>query len=132
MDIFDRIRCTLWQNRHEERSILTGCVWRSEWINTPGGVINKIESSGVFGHALKIFGWKQINNEPYLIAQLSNGINNGDNGIFYFSRTVVNQAFTFNAFTFSDLEKEEAQYYISKGRTRPNHWLSRILIRLWA
>lgn len=90
-DLFDDIRASLWGYRLELRSIMTGVLWRPEWTHTfssdafNNGIIptNELPKNG-FGHAFKICGWKQIINEPYLIAQLSNGENIGDKGFFYF------------------------------------------------
>ena|SRR3990167_8408633 len=109
-DTFDNIRATLWANRNEKRSVLTGCEWKSIWINAAGGIIPKfyLEKNGV-GHAFKIFGWKEIAGESYLIAQLSNGMGVGDKGIFYFPRNVINKELSFGIYTFSDMPTEKAK-----------------------
>lgn len=114
MDTFDKIRATLWQNRGEERSVLAGCTWRQEWTRAPGGLIPRSYGNGGFGHAFKIFGWKKIDGETYLVAQLSNGSEIGDGGIFYFPRSVVNKEFTYGLFTFKDMPREEAEYLHKK------------------
>lgn len=110
MDVFDQIRLVLWINRFEKRSILTGAMWHNSWTYTSGGIIPKLYlDKGSFGHAFKIFGWKEIEKEPYLIAQLSNGSNVGDKGVCYFPRNVVNKEFTYGNYTFSDMPPEEAK-----------------------
>lgn len=110
MDTFDIIRCTLWANRAEKRSILTGITWHNSWTYASGGIIPRFYvDRGNFGHAFKVFGWKEIADEPYLVAQLSNGENIGDKGIFYFPRNVVNKEFTYGAYTFSDMPPEQAK-----------------------
>lgn len=122
---FDNMRSVLWQTRKEERSILTGVLWQSQWSS-----MKRIDAdfrNGQFGHAFKVFGWE----DNYLIAQLSNGTNVGDNGIFYFNKDIVNTHFTFGGYTFSDMPREEAQFYAEKRARYRRNWLTRILIRLW-
>lgn len=100
-DRFDDMRMALWQNK--ELSILTGVDFKFSWLNVPKGIIkdyNKTEQS--FGHALKIYNFKEIDGEQYLVAQLSNGMI-GDNGLMYFSRKVINSPlFRFGALMFID------------------------------
>lgn len=88
---------------------MAGCEWRPSWSNALNGIVNKTDfSEPFFGHAILFFGWKEINNEPYLVAQLSNGKEFGDNGLFYFSRNVVNSsAFRFEGLTFKDFNQED-------------------------
>lgn len=110
-DFFDNIRAALWNHRFEERTIVTGATWRKSWINAPGGIIPTEYESNGFGHAFKVFGQKNINGNLYLCAQLSNG-DVGDNGIYYFSREVVNKEFSkFGAYMFKDLSREQAEFY---------------------
>lgn len=113
-DLFDNIRSALWINRDEKRSVLTGCMWELDWTLTPQGVISDEPGQDSFGHAFKVFGWKRINGKIYLKAQLSNGEEIGDRGVFYFPREVVNKKFTFGAFTFQDLSREEAGVLLEK------------------
>lgn len=105
-DIFDNFRATLWQNREEKRSILTGALWKLEWTSAKKGVIPKNAKIDRYGHAFKIYGQKVINGELHLVAQLSNGKNIGDGGIFYFPRSVVNKEFSFGAYTFKDIDPD--------------------------
>lgn len=113
-DTFDNFRATMWANRDEKRSILTGVVWNDEWTMAPDGVINK-KGTQAFGHALKIFGWNMIDGEVYLTAQLSNGDQIGDKGIFYFSRDVVNECFTFGGYTFKDVPAEDVKKNLKRS-----------------
>jgi hypothetical protein len=111
-DTFDNFRMTLWQNKEEQRSILTGAFWKPEWTSAPKGIIPKKELGRIgMAHAFKIFGQTVIDDEIYLMAQLSNGVDIGDKGIFYFPREVVNREFIYGAFTFKDMPKEIAKYY---------------------
>lgn len=107
---FDSIRQTLWANRTEERAVITGCLWRIGWLNKLNGIIPKfiLEKDG-FGHAFIITGWKEIDGESYLIAQLSNGKEIGNKGKFYFPKIVVNREFTYGCFVFKDMPLEEAK-----------------------
>jgi hypothetical protein len=123
-DTFDNMRAVLWQNRAEERSIFTGVVWQHQW--TDSKMIKDDTGQKVFGHALKIFGWEG----DYLTAQLSNGTEIGDNGVFYFSREVVDRQFTYGQYCFRDMEPVEAKFYMQRGLAYKNSWLRRIIIRL--
>lgn len=115
-DVFDNIRSALWQNLGERRSVIVGCLWRYSWSNAKNGIIPKTYESGGSGHAFKICGQKTIDGEIYLIAQLSNGVRFGDKGFFYFPRDVVNAEFgPYGQFTFSDVQKEKAEWYITNG-----------------
>jgi hypothetical protein len=102
-DTFNNFRSVLWNNLKERRSILTGCIWRESWNTAANGIIPKVYEDTGSAHAFKIFGQKTINGEVYLIMQGSDGVNAGDNGLFYFSRDTVNKEFgKFGAFTFKD------------------------------
>lgn len=116
-DIFDNFRSSMWMHKEELKSISTGAGWRDSWTKAPGGVIEDIDYSNEpeSPHAFKIYGQKTINGVLYLIAQLSNGIDIGDQGLFYFPRGVVNREFKFGAFMFNDMPKEMAQYHAENG-----------------
>ena len=114
-DMFDSIRATLWLNKDEQRSILTGVLWHQEWTDAPEGIIPKEQGTPMFGHAFKVFGQKEIGGEIYLVAQLSNGMI-GDKGLFYFPREVVNREFTFGAYTFKDIDPDEVKSRMSLWR----------------
>ena len=107
-DNFDNIRSTLYLNAKEKRSVLIGAEWHQEWSDSKNGIIDDVNMQSLFfGHAFKLYGWKEINNKPYLVAQLSNGKGFGDNGLFYFSRNVINSlAFRYGAITFRDFDPE--------------------------
>lgn len=106
-DAFDNIRVAMHQFREEKRTILVGATWRQSWTDAPKGVIPRGYEQNGFGHAFKIFGQKLINGEIYLKAQLSNTIDIGDDGIFYFSRETVNKEFTYGVYMFKDIAPEE-------------------------
>ena len=104
-DLFDSIRIALFTNKNEKRDVFTGCYWQPEWTYAGGGIVPKISGNSEDSpHAIKAFGWKEINGEPYLKVQNSYGLGVGQNGIFYFPREVVNK-FMF-AYTFSDFDPE--------------------------
>lgn len=112
-DVFDNIRTALWQHRNEKSTIITGATFREGWLYGQGGVIPSEYDTDGFGHAFKIFGQKVINGELHLMAQLSQGKNVGDSGIFYFNREVTNREIgKFGIFMFKDTPREEAEYYI--------------------
>jgi len=123
-DRFEAIRSALWANRGQKQSVYTGCTWRPGWLGAPNGVIPKEPKNGGVGHAIKAFGIKYINGEPYLMIQNSYGIDVGDKGIFYFPRSVVNREFTYGAYQFIDLPQAEIKGILrEKGlliETKPN------------
>lgn len=109
-DVFDNIRTALWKNRDKKCSIVTGALWRNDWIDAPDGIIPSKYGSSGFGHAFKIFGQKIIKGEPYLVAQLSQGTGVGDNGLFYFNREVTNREIgPYGIFMFYDMPRYEAE-----------------------
>lgn len=110
-DIFDDMRSALWQTRVEKRSIFTGCNWRSVWTHS-GPIIETAPSGQTFGHAVKAFGWRG----EYMKLQLSNGKSIGDQGIFWINRLALNQAFTFGAFTFLDMPREDAEKAVAESQ----------------
>lgn len=110
-DTFDNMRAVMYKNRAEQRSILTGALWRASWTNAPGGFIDVDTydpNERGSGHAFKVFGQMEVRGKLWLVAQLSNGNKSGDKGIYYFSREVVNREFTFGSFTFKDMPQEKA------------------------
>lgn len=112
-DIFDTIRAALWQHRKDKRSIITGAYWKHAWTGVKSGVIGKsIFGPGGFGHAFKLFGQKIINKEPYIVGQLSNGEDIGDDGLFYFPREVVNYELKFGAYMFKDIPSPIVKHMI--------------------
>jgi hypothetical protein len=108
-DMFDSIRSALWINREKYRAVITGANWRQSWTWAEDAVIPTEYEPNGFGHAFIITGQKMINGLPHLVAQLSNGTDIGDRGLFYFGREVVNREFNFGAFCFVDLSKGEAK-----------------------
>ncbi len=127
-DTFDNFRTTLYQNLAERRSIVTGCIWRESWGAAPNGIIPENYEETGNGHAIKICGQKTIADIPYLIAQLSDGKDNGDQGYFYFSRAVTNKEFTpFGAFIFQDIPVTTARKYSAAGITTLDSFLLTVL-----
>lgn len=123
-DTFDNIRTWLWKNKDKKCSIVTGALFREEWLDAPLGVIPGEYGNDGFGHAFKIFGQKIINNEIYLVAQLSQGKSVGDDGLFYFSRKVVNKEIgRYGIFMFNDMPKEEVKN-ILKNKSRVSFFIN--------
>lgn len=126
-DLFDNIRCALWQHREEKCTIVTGALWRNGWIPAIHGIIPNIGGDG-FGHAFKIFGQKVINGEIFLVAQLSNGKEVGDNGLYYFSREIANRELSkYGVYMFKDITRVEAEYYLSKPYTKNTNIFTKLL-----
>jgi len=122
-DRFDNLRSTLWMNRHDKRTIVTGVKWRKRWTVAVDGVVREVFDGAMFGHSFKFYGTKMLNGELYIRAQLSNGKEIGDGGIFYFSRAVINEEFKYGNFTFKDIEPEEAKHLIENGIKVTDNWL---------
>lgn len=114
-DTFDNIRASLWQNREEKATVITGVVWRPSWLGAPGGVIPKSSETGGYGHAIKVFGQKLFDGEPYLVVQNSYGEGCGDKGLFYFPREVVNREFTFGAYAFKDVDPKTIKVILNNS-----------------
>ena len=131
LDLFDAIRGAIWKFRDEDRKICVGAMWKRSWSGVNKGIIPKMTfDKGVFGHYFLIVGWKQIEGESYLIAQLSNGENDGDKGFFYFPRSVVNKEFVYDNIMFKDMPLEEtSENVIIKSRWfRANFWQKILLL----
>jgi hypothetical protein len=112
-DTFDNIRLALWENIDRKSSIVTVAKWRTEWLYAEGGIIPESYGNNGFGHAFKIFGQKNINGQLYLVAQLSQGEEYGDKGIFYLSRSVVNREIgKYGLYMFKDISREDAEFFL--------------------
>lgn len=113
-DTFDNFRACLVANRDNRETIITGAMWRESWSKAFGGLISddiyNISENGS-GHAFEFIGQANTEKGLCLVAQLSDGENFGENGLFYFTRSVVNREFTFGAFHFSNISKEKARIH---------------------
>lgn len=109
LDIFDDIRSALSIHRQERRGVSFGIFWHSDWTYVQGGIIPEQMPAGRNGggHDMAIVGQKTINGKLYLVFQQSWGPNAGNQGFYYFPRSVVNQAFMdgYGAFTMSNQDK---------------------------
>lgn len=103
-NMFNDIRIALWKHRKDRASVLVGLKWRHHWSNLAGGIIDEVGEGSYTPHAFKIFGQKEINGKIYLIAQLSNGTENGDKGFFYLAEEVVSETAPYGAFMFKDID----------------------------
>lgn len=126
-DKFDSARIGLWLHREKMRSIVTGVTWRHSWTESKDGKISKEYEGGGVPHAFILKGQKYFDNEPYLVAQLSNGEDIGDKGLFYFPREVVNNEFKYGMFMFEDLPKEKVENHLYYGTTEKDN-----LLKKWA
>lgn len=114
-DTFDSIRSMMWQNYQKYKSnpnetikwVLTGMMVRASWESAPGGIVPETYEPNGSGHSF-VFrtGQKIINGQPYLIAQWPNGKNMGDNGLFYFPRSVVNKEAIYGNLYFVPIDKK--------------------------
>ncbi len=128
-DAFDNMRVALVKHMGEDATALVGALWHSEWTRAPGGVIPLEYNGGEIGHMFKIYGQKTFpgESEPRLVAQLSNGTDIGDGGIFYFPRAVFNKEFApFGQIMFTDMPKEKAKLYNEAGISLDDTFLDRL------
>jgi len=106
IDLFNEIRSALWTHKS---ACITGAVWKNDWSNAKDGIITEEIGDEMGGHAFIFIGQKKINDKIYLVAQLSNGIEFGDKGLFYFPKEVINRDCRFGTFCFIDMPVEEAR-----------------------
>lgn len=90
-DLFDNIRSAMWIAREDKKCAEIGTELYLEWLTDPMIPISYSRPIGL--HAMKCAGWKKIGNDIYLVMQQSYGSGRGDNGLFYFPRSVVNREF---------------------------------------
>lgn len=121
-DLFDTIRATLWYNRDKKQTIVTGVKWCAEWTQAQDGFIDKT-GTPTEGHAIKIFGATIKRGQQCLIVQNSYGHNSGDDGLYYFTREVINSGFKYGALTFTDMPAEDARYYQDNNIKADDNWL---------
>ena len=125
MDLFDTARATLWKNREENETIITGAIWQNHWTDAPDGVIDSDQGTPAFGHAFKFYGCQG----DYLVASIFQWKEIGDDGLFYFHRNVVNRQFTYGMFTFKDIPPEVVKQHIETNMKldERQQWLLSIL-----
>lgn len=124
MDFFDTLRSTMFHG--DKQSVAIGMAWCAEWLGAAGGVVASL-GTVVSGHAVKLYGWKQINGEPYIKVQLSNGKNIGDQGIFYFSRVVINSQQEYGAIVFTKYDADWLKRHQALGVKVDQNWIVRII-----
>lgn len=129
-DNFDNIRATMWKFRAERRVTITGAVWKHAWTVAPDAIIPNGEYSGGFGHAFIFNKTRIVNGKLMLVATLSNGLNFGDCGRYYFSREVVNNYFPYGAYTLLDMSKEEARELMLHNWDMKYLWLAKVVLNI--
>jgi len=105
-DTFDNIRSVIFA---QKKAALSGCAWRFEYWYPANGVIPNLQTPTKDGHAFVIRGWKMVNGQLCLIAQLSNGEGVGVGGYVYFTREIVNREFTYGNLLLVDLDVNAAK-----------------------
>lgn len=126
-DTFDNIRSALWAHRKKMRSVITGCKWYGSWTLSEDGVIPTTEGGGFpTPHAFILKGQRYFNGDPYLVAQLSNGEDIGEKGVFYLPRSVVNKEFRYGNYMFEDISVEKAKNHMYYGTRHNENVFSKI------
>lgn len=103
-DFFDSLVLSLWQNKDFKRTLGFGLMYDPYWSDVSDGIIEKLSGNQIAGHAMKAFGYEVLaSGKEYILAQNSIGAEKGNNGVFRFSREVMNSGKRFGAFMFIDL-----------------------------
>ena len=125
---FDGLKFMLFRNRLKKRAIITGLIWRNEWLNAEKGIIPENYGEEGTPHAFILIGWAVIKKKEYLIAQLSSTEEVGDKGWFFFSRSVTEKEFgkkQFKSLMFVDVDPEQfKKEYWSVGQKLLNFFIS--------
>jgi hypothetical protein len=93
LDMYDSIKSAM---SLQNSPLSAGLTWMQEWVSAPNGIIVDNSGKTVLGaHDIKIAGWLTMSDGvERLIIQNSWGIDEGQNGLYYFDRATANQAFT--------------------------------------
>lgn len=98
-DMFDLLKLSLWDAKQDIVPGFTGIMafgfWYESWNEvTANGIVPELKPNepSITRHAYGFIDWKTISGVEYLVAQLSQGNDFGDNGLLYFSRTNINTA----------------------------------------
>lgn len=133
-DAFDNIRSALWISKQNKlkAGVNFGTYIKGQWVYAQAGVIvddGTPPTTGSIGsHDLWARGQKMIAGVPYLKVQNSWGKLRGDNGIYYFPRSVVNQMVAlFGAFAPSSVPKTTAMNYLQNGIMLSDNWLTKFI-----
>ena len=110
--MFDAMRGAMQKFILGKRALGTGAFWQDSWTYAKGGMIPtfSIDKRGV-PHMFCLIGWEPIDDKPKLVAQLSNGTDIGDHGLFYFDRRTVNDTFRYGTIMFADMPSHETNYH---------------------
>ena len=100
LDVFDSIKLALWDSKDDAINngfppVICMGYWYQSWNGiTSNGIVPELQAgeSPITRHCYLFIDWKNINGVEYLVAQLSQGIENGDKGLYYFSRANVNRS----------------------------------------
>lgn len=124
-DAFDNIRAWMWKFRAERKAAIIGVEWgwNTAYCDDP---------QGGYGHAVPVVGWRKHLGTDYLVIANSWGPEQGENGLFYLSRKVINTYVpTYGGFMFTDIPAEDAKWYKENGFPKETNWLKTILIPVY-
>lgn len=122
-DMYDLVKLSLWDAKQDVVPGFTGIICFGQWYESfnnakPDGIAPELQPNEqpITRHAYGFIDWKTINGTEYIVAQLSQGINFGDNGLLYFSRTNINAAW-------ANMAQNATGLYIYRNQN-PSFWTS--------
>ena len=121
-DHFDNCKATLYKTK---TPIAMGIVFGYKLEDT---ILDDITTNG-FGHAMTIVGFSFLDDgRDVLIILNSYGKKAGKEGIHYMTREVLNNSVErYGAYTFVDIDEDEAKYKLDNGIVEGDNWL----VMLW-
>lgn len=94
---YDAIKAALISGAAENSIVIANGFWYANW-NASGAILQAPVGSPITRHSYTFIDFKTVSGTEYLIGQLSQGKNFGDNGVLYFSKEVLNAAFASPAY----------------------------------
>ena len=105
--------------------------WYYEWSNSPQGIVRNDYTAFAGYHHWLFVDWKTINGVEYLVAHNSYGYEQGDGGLYYFPRDIVNREFTLQNTSLKIMKilTEEQKAMIAKETPIGQIW--RVVAKIW-
>ena len=135
LDLFDDIRSSLLQAydpvTKKGATVQAFGRWYQEWTYAENGIIKNGYQILAGYHCYLFIDWKNINGVDYLIAHNSYGYENGDNGLFYFPRDIVNREFDLSGTSLKIVKALTPEQKALAAQETPFGKIQRMIIRAW-